>query len=42
MKGNQNKVIFNLYQEGYKLREIALLTNISIFKIYKCLRQNNA
>lgn len=42
MKGNENKVIIDLYEEGYNLKDIASLTNISIFRIIKCLTMNKA
>lgn len=37
-KEHNQKVIQNLYQSGYNIKEISELTKNSIFKIIRCLK----
>jgi hypothetical protein len=39
---NYSEVIINLYKEGYRLKDIKSLTNISILRIIKCLKLNKS
>lgn len=42
MAENNKKVIKKLYNEGYNMKEISLLTNHSLISVVKCLKIKNA
>ena len=39
-RGNE-KVILSLYEQGFSIKQISLLVNMSSFKINRIIRKNN-